>query len=328
LIQGQYLQIGSLQCKLTSERSRYADMLADAYGTSLVNMQGSGKLDQEIELDIHIRENPILRENLSDTLTVTPTMNGYRIDTDPICCRLTRLGESKARAEIEICQPAMDSTPLGYHLWLVTNRMLLLLDALLIHTAAVNLHGNVNLFCGHKGAGKSTLSVFLAKMGATILSEDHVVLRRKKNIYQVSGCTSRIRIMADTEDFLLPNQLNHDAIPIGDVPKKEFPAGQFFAALPHKEHSPKRLFLNQVGHSFGVRPLSAKEALLLMVDRTANMYRFDDQKDYASFFGFLAGFVHQIDCFSLDLSPNLSELPRVLDMLNDLDGKTGDGKKR
>lgn len=325
---GQYLRIGSLLCEVHSEPPHYANTLAYAYGAPL--MQQIPSDESEIELVLRIREKPTSIAHLSDALTVTATHNGHRIDTDPISCTLTHtdLGSGKRRTyvDIDIRQPSMDITPLGYHLWLVINRMLLLLDSLLIHTAAIELNNTVNLFCGHKGAGKSTLSVFLGQSGGNILAEDHVILRRKQSSYHVSGCTSRMRITAATEAFLLPDKLLHEAVQIGDMPKKEFPAETFFSAKPHQERKPQRLFLNYVGQSFGVRPLSTKEALLNIVDRTANMYRFSDQKDYASFFSFLAGFVTQVECYSLELSPDLSKLPQVLEMLNELDSKSLQGE--
>lgn len=292
-------------------------MLADTYGSPLMDCIPTG---ERLELVIDINECPKLITNLSDTLTVSPTKNGHRIETDPITCDLDLSQHSddqcNAFATIEIHQAQMNATQLGYHLWLVSNRMLLLLDSLLVHIAAIEHNEEVNLFCGHKGAGKSTLSVFLAQAGAKILTEDHAILRRKNNEYLVSGCTSRMRVTANTEDFLLPNQLLHDAIQIGDMPKKEFFAEQFFSSKPYIEYKPKRLFLNHVGQTFSVQPLNKKEALLKMVDRTANMYRFADQNDYASFFGFLAEFVNNIDCYSLELSPDLSQLPLFLDWLN------------
>ena len=218
-----------------------------------------------------------------------------------------------------IHQPQMDSEPLKFHLWLVTNRILLLLDALLLHTAAIEINGNLNLFCGHKGAGKSTLSVFLGQNGANILAEDHVILRRRQQAFYASGCTLRMRVTAATEQHLLADQLTQAIMLDGDSPKKEFLADQFFQAMPHLERSPRRLFLNRVGQSFSVKRLSSQKALLQMLDTTGNMMRFTDQKDHDAFLGFLASFVGRVDCYSLELSPDLSQLSSVLDMLNEMD---------
>ena len=146
--------------------------------------------------------------------------------------------QDQIEIQMTIRQPEMERTPLSYHLWLIMNRILLLLDRMLLHTAAIALNGNVNLFCGHKGAGKSSISVALGQVGATILAEDHVVLHRKPDHnYVVSGCTSRMRVTAATEKSLLRDRLQQPAKPVGNVAKKEFPAEQFFLARPYQDHS-------------------------------------------------------------------------------------------
>ncbi|NKB78051.1 MAG: hypothetical protein GKR96_13705 [Gammaproteobacteria bacterium] len=313
------LSIGSLRCDVIATSLRYSHMLSEVYGAPGFDP----KPGWDAELVFTIKESNKSATTLSDTLTTVRTKDGYQIETDPIYGALvyedTENKTPKAYVNLTVRQPEMNSSQLAYHLWLITNRILLILDSLLLHSAAVDFNGKVNLFCGHKGAGKSTLSVFLAQSGATILAEDHVILRRKQGSYLVSGCTSRMRVTSNTEQFLLPGQLNNQAIQIGSLLKKEFPAEQFFSATPYIGKKPHRLFLNHVGKTSRIQPLSTKEALLKMLDRNGNMYRFSDHSDYTAFLKFLTNFVSQIETYSLELSPDLTQLPRVLEMLSQLD---------
>lgn len=318
-----YLRIGSIVCDISSNTSRYANMLAEAYSTHLIDKSTSEENKPEIILQFFIREDPCSKLNLKDTIVVSSTKSGYKIETDPMTCFLEMDSNSDKNnmvaAYFVVHQPELETNVLAYHLYLITNRILLLLDALVVHASAIELNGVVNLFCGHKGAGKSTLSLFLAQSGATILAEDRIILRRKDNDFLVSGCSSKMKIMSKTEQFLIPNQLDIEASLISGIPKKVFNAEQFFSAIPHIDRKPTRLFFNQVDSSFQLKKISANEALLKMVDRTGEMYRFGNHSDYSSFFGFIASFINKIEFYSLDLSSDLKDLPLLLEALNKLD---------
>jgi hypothetical protein len=318
-----YLRIGSIVCNISSNTSRYASMLAEAYSTHLIDRGTSEENNPEVVLRFFIREDPCSKLSEKDTIVVSSTKNGFKIETDPISCYLEinsrSTEDNEAVADFIVHQPELETNLLAYHLYLITNRILLLLDALLVHAAAIELNGVVNLFCGHKGAGKSTLSLFLAQAGAHILAEDRIVLRQREKDFLVSGCSSKMKIMSKTEQFLIPNQLDIEASLISGIPKKVFNAEQFFSAIPHVDRKPARLFLNQVGNSFKLKQISANEALLKMVDRTGNMYRFGCHQDYSSFFNFITSFINQVECYSLDLSANLNDLPLLLEALNELD---------
>ena len=69
---------------------------------------------------------------------------------------------------------------LVHSLMIVFYRMLLELGCLHLHAAAVRWNGETSLFLGGKGAGKSTLCLALARAGATVLGEDHVLVRRAR----------------------------------------------------------------------------------------------------------------------------------------------------
>lgn len=204
----------------------------------------------------------------------------------------------------------MEREPLEFHFWVLSNRMLMLLDRMLLHCAAIEIDGQVCLFCGRRGAGKSTLSIHLARNGANLLAEDHVILRWQNGEYFVSGCTSRVRVTGKTEEYFLKDQLNSPAVDLGGVFKKDFPAERFYTASPYRDHRPDLLFMSRVGDSFSVAPLARKDALVQMMGITGEMLRFSNRHDYQSFLDPLAGLVASVPTFSLELSPDLSQLSR------------------
>lgn len=312
-----YLAIGSVVCEVRAETPVYAEMLAMAYSTSIIAQDLVGNAELVFTIVEGEREEKI---DLTDTIRVRDVVGGYKIDTDPILCSLKLEDKAKAYADFIVYEPEMEDNYLSYHLYVIVNRILLFLDMLVVHAAAIEWKGKVNLFCGHKGAGKSTLSLFLAQSGATILAEDRVILRKKENAYWVSGCSSMMKVMAKTEAFLLPNGLNVEASLVSGIPKKVFDASSRFSMKPHQDYQPTRLFFNQIQEQFNCRKISGNEALLNMVDRTGNMYRFGKHHDYAAFFNFIAQFIQHIShCYALDLSTDLNSLPQLLETLDVLD---------
>ncbi len=309
----QYLYIGSLLCSIESEPEHYASVLAEVYGTRLFE----GEVFTPIGLSIHIVERPVGSRGTSDALRVETVGDGYRLVTDPLTCRL-HLRPGHPRAELVVAQPEMQPEQLAYHFLILSNRLLLLLDRMLLHAAAVHFSGRVNLFSGHKGAGKSTVSVALGQAGGTLLSEDHTILTKANDGFLVSGCSSRMRVTAVTEEELLPNQLRSVPVDIGGTPKKELRAEDFFDACPNQDHAPDGLFLTSVGASLSLRPASAREALLWMVDMARETFRFAKNEDYSSFLDMLAGFVASIPSYRLELSPDVSQVGRVGELLSDI----------
>lgn len=316
-----YFRIGSMTCQVQEKTCRYAKMLAHCYSVSLIDQPKTSFF----EVNLSIEEKPEKIKIPQDNITVTPTSEGYFIETDPVNCSVqlleTKNGVKFLNAAITIRQPDMKDDLIGYHLWIIVNRMLLMIDAIIIHAAAIELDGVLNMFCGHKGGGKSTLSVFLGQQGAKILAEDRIILRLTQGQYQVSGCSSKMKIMAKSEEYLLADQLKMERTMISNIPKKVFEAKDFFNAIPHVDFRPERIIFNQVGQKYQLNKVKKNDALLKMIDRTADIYRFSNQNDYISFFNFCTNFIKQIDCYQLELSPNLEDLPLLLKSLTELNNR-------
>ncbi|MEM9017711.1 MAG: hypothetical protein AAGC68_11910 [Verrucomicrobiota bacterium] len=299
----QHIQFGSLLCSVEEDSGHWAEILAEVNGTPLFAPID----DSAIGLKIRFQERTDLSIRGNDELNLEPTSDGFVLDSDPLNIRL-QLKAPCPEAIFEVKQPKMPREQLGFHIWLVTNRMLILLDRMLLHCAAIEMDGLVALFCGRRGAGKSTISISLAQAGATILAEDHVILRHVQGDYSISGCTSRVRVTAKTEEHLLPGQLKSAPLDVGGVDKKDFPAEQFYRSLPYIDRKPDLLLLSRVGEKFAVSDLPKSEALIQLMKVTGEMLRFSSHRDYETFFDTLAGFVQTVPTFSLELSPDLSHL--------------------
>jgi hypothetical protein len=301
------VRLGSLACALSSAPPRYGRMLASLFGTDLVPLAA---LSGRCEVEISIRESAIPFKGLpTDRLTISRTERGRRLETDPLTCDVHL--DRTPRIEFSVRQPDMADDRLAYHFWILTNRCLLLLDRVVLHAAAIALGESVLLFCGSKGAGKSTLSVSLATAGAVILAEDHVVVRRSGEELLVSGCSGRLRVTPQTERHFLRGRLPADAVDVPGTRKKEFQGHHLFATRPYVDCRPHRLFFNRVGTAYGIRPLSRKEALLGLIRHTSALHRFGGPDDYADFLALLSDLSVRIPAFDLELSDRLKDLDHL-----------------
>lgn len=302
--------LGSLRCRVELDEDRWARMLSEVYGTSLAE-PSTREPDGWIQIVV---ARPAAHRAVQDRLVVTATPSGYRLETDPLICEV-QCREQPWRALVSVRQPDMRGDHLAYHFWLLFNRLLLLFDRVVMHAAAVEFEGSVALFCGPKGAGKSTLSLFLLQLGGTLVAEDHVVVHRRAADLSVSGCSGRLRVTADTERRLFPGRLPGTSIDVSGVPKKEFPASQFFRARPYEDFQPARLFFNHVGARFRVQALSRRETLLRLMHGTRDLQRLNARADYQQFVDVLAALAHAVPAVDLELPGGFQGLDRVAALL-------------
>ncbi len=307
------VRLGNLQCTVTSPHERYAAMLADAYGTSV--LPDAGGPEPMPDVRISIRDDvPSPREPSGDRLIVRRVDGACRLESDPMTC-IVRAGAAPCEVSVAVHDPTLRRDWLTYHFSILFNRALLLLDRVILHAAALAYRGSVSLFVGPKGAGKSTVSVALARAGAEVLGEDRLLARRVGGRTLVSGCNGRMRVTAKTERHFLDGELPSEAFDASEVPKKEFPAARFFIARPHEERSVDRLFLLHAGDRFAIRPLGGRDALLRAMAATASMLRFHDRADYADFLSRLGDVLGPLPAHDLELSPHLDDLDRLVEFL-------------
>jgi hypothetical protein len=210
-----------------------------------------------------------------------------------------------------------DAFAFRVHLSVALHRALLLLDRLFLHAAGVRFAGTCYAFVGDKGTGKSTLSLALGAAGAAVLADDHVVLRRDGDRFLASGCDGEARLLDDSEHHLFGAPVDARVVELGGVRKKEIPVGRYFASDPYREHRLDRLVFPSVGETFGVRRMSKRDALVGLIRATRSSHRFSNASDYGAYLDYLSSLVDSVDTFSLELSPNLSELDRLVDWVRD-----------
>ena len=84
----------------------------------------------------------------------------------------------------------------------VIPRLLAEEGALVMHAGAVVIDGRAHLFAGPSGIGKSTLCAGLAREGATILSDDALILRQSDGRWLAEAVYPGLRLLPDAMDGL------------------------------------------------------------------------------------------------------------------------------
>lgn len=201
------------------------------------------------------------------------------------------------------------------HLFEVVCKVLFAFDRFYVHAAAVELHGRVHVFVGRGSFGKSTTCLTLAKAGATILSEDHVLFARAGDGFVVSGCQETARVTEKTERFLFDAPLDAPPEAHTGVVKKEFRVADHFACRPYVDHDFDSVFFNHVGTTFRIREMPRQEAMLGLFYMTKSFFRASRPEDYDRYLDYFAALVRGRTCHELELSPDLGDLAQLVRFL-------------
>jgi hypothetical protein len=220
------------------------------------------------------------------------------------------------RACIEVHDRGTSDLVYRTHLSVVFHRLLLALGRAYVHAAAVTHHDRTFVFVGEKGAGKSSIATSLGRGGATILSDDHVLLTAGMPKYFVSGCEPWARVTADTEAAVFASPLPVTAEDFAGTLKKEFRVGDFFASRPHEDVPIAAVLFPRVGTRVDLRRRSARSAALDLIQRTRRSYRPQDASDVQALLDFWLGLVRTAAAFDLELSPHVEDLATLGDRLD------------
>ena len=201
------------------------------------------------------------------------------------------------------------------HLFEVVCKVLFAFDRFYVHAAAVELHGRVHIFVGRGSFGKSTTCLTLAKAGATILSEDHVLFARAGDGFVVSGCQETARVTEKTERFPFDAPLDAPPEAHTGVVKKEFRVADHFACRPYVDHDFDSVFFNHVGTTFRIREMPRQEAMLGLFYMTKSFFRASRPEDYDRYLDYFAALVRGRTCHELELSPDLGDLAQLVRFL-------------
>jgi hypothetical protein len=245
-----------------------------------------------------------------DGLTIARS-NGRLAICSELMTAILDQGEGAWRARVAVRERGRSDLFYRVHLSVVLHRMLLALGRAYLHAAAVTLGGRTFVFVGEKGAGKSSIATTLGRAGATILSDDHVLLRRGASGYFVSGCEARARVTAETEAAVFDTPLAIPAEDFAGTLKKEFLVRDFFASRPREDAPVGGVLFPRVGLDLRLTPRNPRHTALDLIQRTRPSFRPQDADDVRALLDFWAGLAQTAPAWDLELSPDVSDLARL-----------------
>lgn len=313
------LRFGSLRGRLVSPRPLYTEELGLVFGAEL--LAPDRDRDQDCRFHLRIEEardfGPPDPWIPAHGMRLGGTGHWPTIETEVLYAEAD-LTQATVPIRLEVRQPQADRFELRVHFAAVMNKLLFLMDHVVLHAAAVRLEERVHVFVGDKGAGKSTLCLGLAREGGTVLGEDHVVLRRTPGGFLVSGGDERSRVTEQTERHFFAQPLQVTPKDFAGTPKKEIRMGDFFASRPYEDFTAHCLHFPWVTGQLELRPIRAQPALLRLIKYTGHFQRFAGAADQARFLDLLAEFVGGMRTYELGLSRDLNDLRPLSGMLRNV----------
>lgn len=209
---------------------------------------------------------------------------------------------------IYVREPQYSHEAFHGHVFEIIHKILFMFDMLYVHAAAVERDGRVSAFIGDRGNGKSTICLRLAKEGAVIISDDHIVFRKKRGRFLISGCEETGRVTGKTEKAIFGKRLDAESKRFGGVLKKEVLLADFFECAHFKDFQIDDIFFTHIGEKFAVAPVSPVEAVLRLIECTKPFFRFNRAGDYADYLGFFSELAGKTRLYDLTLTRNLNDL--------------------
>lgn len=313
------LRFGSLRGRLRASRPLYTEEVALVFGAEILSRDGRDPAGERFDLLIEDQpadfagSEPMAPRN-GIWLGGTP---GRPVVATPAMWAELDLAADPIGIRVRVRQPDLIQQDLHVHFGVVLNKILFLMDHVVLHAAAVRVRDSVHVFVGEKGAGKSTVCLGLARAGGTVLGEDHVILRRTGPGYLVSGGDERSRLTERTERHFFPESLPVPARDFAGTPKKEIRMGDFFSSRPYQDFRAHALHFPRVGSRLALHSLKPQAALLRLLKYTSHMQRFAGPTDQDRFLDFLNGFVATVATHDVELSPDLADLEGLARALPD-----------
>lgn len=308
------LRFGSLRGCFRSSRPLYTEEMALVFGAEILPLDGGDPAGERFDMVIEDQSaglaEPAEPPAPSNGIWLGGTPRAPLVATEALWAEVL-LDALPIRIRVQVRQPDLFRPALHVHFGVVLNKILFLLDHVVLHAAAVGVGNAVHLFVGEKGAGKSTICLGLARAGGTVLGEDHVILRRTGTGYLVSGGDERSRLTERTERHFFPDSLPVPARDFAGTPKKEIRMGDFFSSRPYEDFAAHGLHFPRVGSRFALRPLKPQAALLRLMKYTSHFQRFGSGPDQDRFFDFLTGFIGTVPAYEVELSPDLGDLDQL-----------------
>lgn len=313
------LRLGRLQCRAHIGDAANVEALSLIFKQALSPVPPVG----DVDIDLDLRESDCDESTASgtwpdvgrDALVVSDSGTSLRLSSEVIDAVLDR-SVAPMTFVIRTRRHNLSADAFRVHLSVVLHRALLSMGMVYLHAAAVSLAGRTYLFVGEKGAGKSTLSVGLAKLGGTVLADDHVLLERSAPHYVVSGCEAMSRITAETEAYAFATPLDLPAMDFAGTMKKEFALAEHFAAMPYVAESLAAVYFPRVGQQLTVTPWSAQRVAMDLLDRTRRSFRPQSPAEVGLLLDFWIGLSSSAAGFALELDRDLRAIERLPGLLH------------
>lgn len=313
-----FVRLGDLTTEVVCSAESYRDLVLAQFRTVPYQHDGLSAGLARARIRVFETEDPpgLVAEAPPDGIVMTAVEPGWwRITTDAITAHV--LEGEPAEIIVAVRGRPEDEFAFRVHLGVTLHRALFLLGRVFLHAAGVEWDGTCTAFVGDKGSGKSTLSLALGRAGAAVLGDDHLVLRRDRDRYAVSGCDREARILPDAEEHLFGGPVDAPIVELGGVRKREILLERFFRSEPYREYTLDRVVFPEVGRQFRATPMSKSAALVRLIGATRSSHRFSSGADQAEYLDYLAGLTESVDAFEVELSPDLSELDALVGWMRD-----------
>jgi hypothetical protein len=320
-LQTDWLVLGSWIARVFAEEPRYAKFLCDHFRQETVAPPASaGRAhDAEIRLIHAAPGDPAFVGNSNlpeDRLQVSsPSRDRLLLASPLLRASVSRAGD-RVVIEIRLAGMGVPDPVLNVHFTVAIRRILLWLGLLYLHAGAVVRNGRASIFVGEKGAGKTTTCLRLAKEGAVLLSEDHVLVKRASTGILVSGADRLARVLPDAEAHVFDRTLPAESRDFAGVLKKEFHVGEHFRCSHFSDYLLERIFFLRVGEAFAIRPISETEGTLRLMTGSRSGFRFSSAGEYQSYLDFFAALTAGKQVYDVTLSRNLGDLSYLVQVLH------------
>ena len=221
-----------------------------------------------------------------------------------------------ARIVIFIREPQYSFTAFRDHLFEVIHKILFIFRRFYIHAGAVKWRDRICAFVGDRGSGKSTVCLRLAKDGAQIISDDHILFKKSGDEFFISGCEETVRVTEKTEKGLFCSPLSEIQNDYDGVLKKEIFLKDYFDCIPFQDFPVHDVLFTHVGNAFKVYPISKQQAVINLIEKTKAFFRFNRPEDLNDYLAYFSQLTSQTRLFDLILSPDLGDLNKLISFLN------------
>lgn len=311
-----FIRLGSFTALVHAPAQTAAD-IAYIFGTSVVPDAEA----RELRADAHVRfveraagAAGARPEVPPDGMVLRHGESSAEIHTEVLSARIDRACDP-ASVEIVVNEMPAEHFDFCVHLAVVFHKLLFMFNRAVLHAAAIRFDGRTCVVVGEKGAGKSTLSLSLARAGGTVLGEDHLILRQQPDGFLISGCDERTRVDEKTERYFFSDPLPVQPRDFAGRMKKEVSARGLFSSEPYTDTRADIIFFAGAGANFSIRPLPRQIALLRLMESVGKLQRFVDAEDRSRFLAMLSDFVQSVRAYDLQLSPNLDDLRQLVPFL-------------